>query len=79
MRFNCGYFNVKCLHFRPLGTASANSMESDLGCTSSIYFNNVTLTLHNVTLTSQNHANTMTSAIAAEQTFINDVYAIAIF
>ena len=27
-------------------------MESDLGCTSRIYFVNVTLTLHNVTLTS---------------------------
>ena len=29
-----------------------NSMEIDLGCTSRIYFNNVTLTLHSVTLTS---------------------------
>ena len=30
-----------------------NSMELDLGCTSRIYFDNVTLMLHNVTLTSQ--------------------------
>ena len=30
-----------------------NSVESDLGCTSMIYFDNVTLTLHNVTLMSQ--------------------------
>ena len=29
------------------------SVESDLGCTSRMYFDNVTLTLHNVTLTSQ--------------------------
>ena len=32
----------------PIRTASANSMESDLGCTSKIYFDNVTLKLHNV-------------------------------
>ena len=37
----------------PTGTALANSMESDLGCTLRIYFDNVTLMLHNVTLTSQ--------------------------
>ena len=30
-----------------------NSVESDLGCTSRIYFDNVTLTLYSVTLTSQ--------------------------
>ena len=30
-----------------------NSVESDLGCTSRIYFDNVTLTLHNLTLASQ--------------------------
>ena len=34
-----------------IGTASANSVESDLGCTSRNYFDNVTLTSHNVTLT----------------------------
>ena len=33
-------------------TALANFVESNLGCTSRIYFDNVTLTLHNVTLTS---------------------------
>ena len=36
-----------------IGTASANSVESDLGCTSRIFFDNVTLALHNVRLTSQ--------------------------
>ena len=50
-------------HYRSLtrtgsiGTASANSVESEHGCTSRIYFDNagdnVTLTLYNVTLTSQ--------------------------
>ena len=39
--------------YRPIGTASAKSVESDLGSTSRIYFDNVTLTSHNVTLTSQ--------------------------
>ena len=37
---------VKRLHQLSIGTASANSVESDLGCTSRIYFDNVTLTLH---------------------------------
>ena len=40
-----------------IGTASTNSVESDHGCTSRIYFDNVgdnmTLTLYNVTLTSR--------------------------
>ena len=34
-----------------IGTASANTVESDLGCTSSIYFDNMTWTLYNVSLT----------------------------
>ena len=34
-------------------TASANSMESDLGCTTRVYFDSVTLKSHNETLTSQ--------------------------
>ena len=38
---------------KPIGTASTNSVESDLGCTSRFYFDNVTLMSHNVTLTSQ--------------------------
>ena len=54
-----------------------NSVESDHRCTSKIYFDNsgdnVTLTLYNVTLTSQNHLNTITSVIAAKQTVINKV------
>ena len=45
---------------------SANSVESDLGCTSRIYFDNVTLTLYNMTLPSQNHTKT-TSVIAANK------------
>ena len=39
-------------HKYPIGSASANSVESYLGRTSRIYFDNVTLTLHNVTLVS---------------------------
>ena len=37
----------------PIGTASANLVESDLGCTLRIYFDKVTLMLHNMMLTSQ--------------------------
>ena len=36
-----------------IGTALANSMELELNCTLRIYFDIVTLTLHNVMLTSQ--------------------------
>ena len=57
------------------GTASAiarNSVESDHGCISRIYFDNagdnVTLTLYTVTLMSQKPCNTIASVIAAEQT-----------
>ena len=35
---------VSLTRFLLIGTASANSVESDLGCTSRIYFDNVTLT-----------------------------------
>ena len=42
------------LHIRlSIGTAFANSVESDLGCTSRVYFDNVTLTSHNMMLMSQ--------------------------
>ena len=54
-----------------------NFLESDLGYTSRIYFDNVTLTLHNLTLT-RNHANTISSVIAAKQTVINEVYVYSI-
>ena len=51
-----------------------NSVKSDIGCTSMIYFydagNDESLTLHNGTLVSQ------TSVIAAEQTVINNVYVV---
>ena len=40
-------------HAMSIRTASVNSMESDLRCTSRIYIDNVTLTLHNLTPTSQ--------------------------
>ena len=39
--------------FSSIGTALANSVESDLGYTSRIYIDKVTLTLHHVTLSSQ--------------------------
>ena len=55
-----------------IGTASANSAESDHGCTLRIYFDNagdnIKLTLYNATLTSRKPCNTITSVIAAEQT-----------
>ena len=35
---------------------------------------NVMLTLYNVSLTSQNHGNTVTRVIIAKQTVINEVY-----
>ena len=57
-----------------IGIASINSVESDLGWRSMIYFDNVTLALHKVTLTSQNHVSIITSVIAAKQTVINEVY-----
>ena len=38
-----------------------------------IYFENVTLTLHNVSI-HKNHASTITSVIAAKQTVINEVF-----
>ena len=56
----------------------ANSVESDLGCTLRIYFDNVTLTLHNVMLMSQNHANTITNVISAKQKVIKEVYVFSI-
>ena len=39
--------------FEAVRTASANSMESDLGCTLRVYFDNVMLMSHNLTLTAQ--------------------------
>ena len=36
-----------------IGTVSVNSVESDLGCTSRIYFDNMMPMLHNVTLMAQ--------------------------
>ena len=49
-----------------------NSVESDYGCRSRIYFDNaddnMTLTLYNVKLRQGNPVNTITSVIAAKQT-----------
>ena len=46
-------FGRLVIGFIAIGTASAYSVESDLGCTSKVHFDNVSLTSHNVTLTSQ--------------------------
>ena len=62
---------------KPIGTVSANSVELDLGCTSIIYFDNVTLTLHNVTLRSQKPC--QHSKCAAKQTVINEVHVVVFF
>ena len=48
-----------------------NSVESDHGCTSWIYFNNAG---DKVTLTLYNHVDTITSVIAAKRLVINEVY-----
>ena len=45
-----------------------------LGCISRIYFDNVTLRSHN-----RNHANTITSVIAAKQTVRNEVNVVVVF
>ena len=47
---NCLWCNDR---FATIGTASANSVKSDLGCISRIYFDNRMMTLHNGTLMSQ--------------------------
>ena len=44
-----------------IGTTTANSVESDLGCISRVHF-------ENVTLTPKKYANTITSSIAVTQT-----------
>ena len=57
-----------------IGTASANSVESDHGCTSRIFFDNrgdnMTLTLYNMTVMSKKPCYTITSVIAAKQMVI---------
>ena len=65
-RMTRGLANQNCFgHFRKI------PFESDNGCTSWIYFDNagdnVTLMLYNVTLTSQNQVDTITSVIAGKQ------------
>ena len=51
-----------------------NSVESDLGCTSRINFDNVMLTIHDVTLASQKSYQHVISVIADKQTVRNEVY-----
>ena len=64
--------------WQPIGIALVNYVESDLGCTSRIYFDNMTLTLHNMTLTSWKPCQHNTSVIAAKQTVINEAYVFSI-
>ena len=53
-------------------------MKSALECKSRTNFDNQTLTLHNVTLTSQKpYQHNITSAIAAKQRVINEVYVVS--
>ena len=68
-RRRCAYgsFNVR----RPIGTASANSVESDLGCSPRIYFDNVALTIHYVTLTSHKQHQHNNMCDCSKQTVIN--------
>ena len=51
------YFSWRNIYYRltnnPIGTASANSVESDFECISGVYFHNMTRTSQNVTLSSQ--------------------------
>ena len=50
--FHCDHVILRW-QSEPSGPIIWNSVESDPGCTSRLYFENVTLTLHNVTLASQ--------------------------
>ena len=54
MKFSIMHFAEFHLGLHSIETATANSVESDLGCTSRVYFDNVTMTLHNVTRASHN-------------------------
>ena len=56
--------------FHPYSGDSATSVESELGCTSRVYFNYITLTSHNVTRLHRNHVIAVTSSIATKQTVI---------
>ena len=49
-------------------------MESDLGCTLRIYFDNVMLNLHNVTLTSQKPCQHNNNCDCSKTKLINEVY-----
>ena len=54
------YYLLKASEYhreRPNGTALTNSVESDLGCKTFVYFD-----------THRNHTNTLTSVIVAKQT-----------
>ena len=53
-----------------IGTASVNSVELDLGCTSRIYFDNVTLTLHNMGFPDCNIINSFVASGVLALTFV---------
>ena len=68
-----------------IGTDSANSVESELGCTSRVYFDNVMLPSHTVTLTSQKLCQysdkfdcSETNGYSITQDAINEVYVFSI-
>ena len=62
-----------CAGLITIGTASANFVEFRV-IRPRASTDNMTLTLHNIMLTSEKHANTITSMIAAKQRVINEVY-----
>ena len=53
LKMNCYLIHRTCVrtHLELHGPIPLNSVESDLGCASRIFFDNVTLALYNVTLT----------------------------
>ena len=75
---------ITCLLYSALfySIKSRNFVESDHGCTSSIFYDNagdnVALTLYNVTLMSHYYVNKITSVIAAKQTVINEVHVVVV-
>ena len=65
--------------YESVETASVNPVESDLELTSRIFFDNLTLTLHNVTLTSQKPCQYINKSDAEKQTVINEEFIVVSF
>ena len=63
----------------PIGTAMANSVESDLRCTSMICFDNMTLMLHNLTLTSQKPCQHNNKCDCSKTNRLNKLYVFVFF